>query len=204
MTDIAGYAEIVDEAARTAKAIPQFTEAARLSVTEAYQIQARSIDRRIGRGEKLVGVKMGLTSRAKMAQVDVHEVIWGRLTSGMRLEEGGALSRARYVHPRIEPEIAYLLKEPLSGEISPVEALRAGKPLSDPGLEAVRRLTQAMVAGRGWVDDKEIDAFLAAGHTRRNVLDVVLGVGMKTLSNYTNHIAHTPLDPAWKEQEWSR
>ncbi len=85
-----------------------------------------------------------------------------------------------------------------------VEALRAGKPLSDPGLEAVRRLTQAMVAGRGWVDDKEIDAFLAAGHTRRNVLDVVLGVGMKTLSNYTNHIAHTPLDPAWKEQEWSR
>ena len=84
-----------------------------------------------------------------------------------------------------------------------VEALRAGKPLSDPGLEAVRRLTQAMVAGRGWVNDEEIDAFLAAGHTRRNVLDIVLGVGMKTLSNYTNHIAHTPLDPAWEDQEWT-
>ncbi|GGT97798.1 carboxymuconolactone decarboxylase family protein [Actinomadura citrea] len=84
-----------------------------------------------------------------------------------------------------------------------VEALRAGRPLDDPALEAVRRLTGAMVTQRGWVDDADVEAFLAAGHTRRHVLDVVLGVGMKTLSNYTNHIAHTPLDPAWKEQEWT-
>ncbi|MFI7115892.1 carboxymuconolactone decarboxylase family protein [Amycolatopsis sp. NPDC049868] len=38
----------------------------------------------------------------------------------------------------------------------------------------------------------EVEEFLAAGYTERNVLDVILGVGMKTLSNYTNHIAHTP------------
>ena len=85
-----------------------------------------------------------------------------------------------------------------------VEALRAGKPLTDSNLEAARRLTQSMLAQRGWVDDAEIDAFLAAGYTERNVLDIVLGVGMKTLSNYTNHIAHTPLDPAWQAQEWSQ
>jgi hypothetical protein len=41
----------------------------------------------------------------------------------------------------------------------------------------------------------QIQAFLAAGHTRRHVLDIVLGVGMKTLSNYTKHIAHTPAGP---------
>jgi AhpD family alkylhydroperoxidase len=70
-----------------------------------------------------------------------------------------------------------------------VEALRAAKPLPDAALEAARRLTQVMVAQR--VDDAEVEAFLAAGYTRRHVLDVVLGVGMKTLSNYTNHIAHT-------------
>ncbi|NUS06471.1 MAG: carboxymuconolactone decarboxylase family protein [Nonomuraea sp.] len=85
-----------------------------------------------------------------------------------------------------------------------VAALRAGEPLADPALEAVRRLTKAMVGRRGWVDDAGIEEFLAAGHTRRQVLDVVLGVGMKTLSNYTNHIAHTPLDPAWQDQEWER
>jgi AhpD family alkylhydroperoxidase len=94
------------------------------------------------------------------------------------------------------------LRSGVSAEV--VEALRAGKPLSDARLEAVRRFTQAMVAGRGWVAADEIEEFLAAGYTRRNVLDVVLGVGMKTLSNYTNHIAHTPLDPAWKDQEWTK
>ncbi|GAA2214135.1 carboxymuconolactone decarboxylase family protein [Nonomuraea monospora] len=85
-----------------------------------------------------------------------------------------------------------------------VEALRADRPLDDEALEAVRRLTRAMVVRRGWVDEAEVEAFLAAGHTRRQVLDVVLGVGMKTLSNYTNHLACTPLDPAWAGQEWMR
>lgn len=84
-----------------------------------------------------------------------------------------------------------------------VDALRAGKTLPDNGLDHVRQLTQAMVARQGWVDDTEIDAFLQAGYTRRHVLDIILGVGMKTLSNYTNHVAHTPLDPAWQAQEWS-
>ncbi|NUR89669.1 MAG: carboxymuconolactone decarboxylase family protein [Nonomuraea sp.] len=85
-----------------------------------------------------------------------------------------------------------------------VAALRAGEPLADPALEAVRLLTHDLVARRGWVEDAVIEAFLAAGHTRRQVLDVVLGVGMKTLSNYTNHVACTPLDPAWRDQEWTR
>lgn len=84
-----------------------------------------------------------------------------------------------------------------------VQALRAGKPLPDYDLEAARRLTRSIVINRGWVHEDEIDVFLAAGYTRRNVLDIILGVGMKTLSNYTNHIAHTPLDPAWQDQEWS-
>ncbi|MFD0205424.1 MULTISPECIES: carboxymuconolactone decarboxylase family protein [Saccharothrix] len=85
-----------------------------------------------------------------------------------------------------------------------VQALRAGKPVADESLEAVRKLTERVVTDRGWVDEQEVEAFLSAGHTRRHVLDVILGVGMKTLSNYTNHIAHTPLDPAWQAQEWQR
>ncbi|MGO9420906.1 2-keto-4-pentenoate hydratase [Roseiarcus sp.] len=125
MTDIAKFAEVVDEAARTAAAIPQFTETGPLSVADAYAVQAASIDRRLKRGEKLVGVKMGLTSRAKMRQVNVDEVVWGRLTDAMRLEEGAALSRRRYVHPRIEPELAFLLKAPLTGEVTAAEAMAA-------------------------------------------------------------------------------
>ena len=136
MTDISHLAAIVDEAARTAQAIPQFTDAAPLGVAEAYAIQALSIDRRLSRGERLVGVKMGLTSRAKMKQVNVDEVVWGRLTDAMRLEEGGWLSRQRYVHPRIEPELAFLLKAPLIGDVSAAEAMRAVEAIA-PAMEII-------------------------------------------------------------------
>lgn len=136
MTDIAKSAEIVDEAARAARAIPQFTESGPLGVAEAYAIQAHSIARRLSRGEKLVGIKMGLTSRAKMAQVGVDEVIWGRLTDAMRLEEGASLSRKAYVHPRIEPELAFLLKKPIEGELTAAEALACVEAIA-PAMEII-------------------------------------------------------------------
>jgi AhpD family alkylhydroperoxidase len=84
-----------------------------------------------------------------------------------------------------------------------LEALRDDRPMDDPGLEAVRLLTRAIVDNRGWLDDTRIDSFLESGYTRRHVLDVVLGVGVKTLSNYTNHVADTPLDPAWAAHAWT-
>lgn len=126
MSSLAGLAQIVDEAARTATTIPQLTETLPgLTVDDAYAIQTLSVARRRSRGERRAGFKMGLTSRAKMAQVGVSEVIWGRLTDAMRLVEGGDLHRSRYVHPRVEPEVAYLLKKPLEGEVTAVEALAA-------------------------------------------------------------------------------
>ncbi len=103
---------------------------------QAYEVQALSVDRRLARGDRLVGVKMDLTSRAKMEQVGVHEVIWRRLTHAMRIEEGAALSRARYVHPRIESELAFLLKAPLSGEVCAMEAMRAVEAVA-PAMEII-------------------------------------------------------------------
>lgn len=81
-------------------------------------------------------------------------------------------------------------------------AVRAQQPMADAAVEATRFLATALVRQRGWLDPREVDDFLAAGHTQRQVLDVVLGVAVKTMSNYTNHIAHTPLDPAWADQRW--
>ncbi|MEF8793059.1 carboxymuconolactone decarboxylase family protein [Thiohalorhabdus sp.] len=84
-----------------------------------------------------------------------------------------------------------------------IEALRAGQPLPDERLEALRRFTQAVVYQRGHMPDADLQAFYEAGFTQQNVLEVVLGVGMKTLSNYTNHIAGTPLDSAFSGKEWN-
>ncbi|GAB1818800.1 2-keto-4-pentenoate hydratase [Herbidospora sp. RD11066] len=95
----------LDHAALTATAIPRL--AAGLDPSRAYEVQRALVERRLARGERLVGVKMGLTSRAKMAQVGVDEVIWGHLTDGMRIADTVDLSRL--IHPRAEPEVAFLV-----------------------------------------------------------------------------------------------
>jgi uncharacterized peroxidase-related enzyme len=85
-----------------------------------------------------------------------------------------------------------------------VQAIRNGRPIADKKLEALRRFTAAVVTSRGWPSDADTGAFLNAGYGRQQVLEVVLGVGIKTLSNYTNHIADTPLDQAFATAAWSK
>ena len=88
------------------------------------------------------------------------------------------------------------------GEV--VESLRNGEPLQDSKLEALRRLTVEIVESRGWPDDAVVAAFFDAGYSPQQLLEVILGVGLKTLSNYTNHIAETPLDDAFSGAAWSK
>ncbi|MGW0244233.1 2-keto-4-pentenoate hydratase [Micromonospora chalcea] len=107
--DIAGVAEKLGAAADTATAIPQLAAETGLDVDAAYAVQTALVKRRLDRGERLVGLKMGLTSKAKMAQVGVDEVIWGRLTDVMRVPDGGAVDVGDFIHPRVEPEVAFLL-----------------------------------------------------------------------------------------------
>ncbi|MEO3779729.1 4-oxalocrotonate decarboxylase [Micromonospora sp. B11E3] len=129
--DIAGIAERLGVAADTATAIPQLAAETGLDVDGAYAVQTALVQRRLGRGERLVGLKMGLTSKAKMAQVGVNEVIWGRLTDAMRVPDGGTVDVGAYIHPRVEPEVAFLLDRlPEPGEPmgSFTDAVRAVAP----------------------------------------------------------------------------
>ena len=84
-----------------------------------------------------------------------------------------------------------------------IEALREGRPLSDNKLQALRALTTAIVSQRGRITEGELQQFVDAGFAQEQVLEVLLGVAMKTLSNYTNHIAETPLDNAFAAAAWS-
>ena len=84
-----------------------------------------------------------------------------------------------------------------------IAALREGAPLADARLEALRRFTAALVQNRGWLDEKEVEAFLAAGYSRQSILDVILGAALKTISNYTNHLTKTPLDAAFEKYRWT-
>lgn len=85
-----------------------------------------------------------------------------------------------------------------------VEAIRRDTPIADGKLEALRRFTTAVVRSRGWPSREDTAMFVAAGYGAQQVLEVVLGVGMKTLSNYTNHVAGTPLDQAFSAAAWSK
>ncbi len=84
-----------------------------------------------------------------------------------------------------------------------IEAIREDRPIGDDRLEALRTFATAVVQRRGWVSDDDISAFLAAGFSRAQILEVVLGVSFKTLSNYTNHVADTILDEAFESGAWS-
>ena len=125
MVKIAKLAKTVDDAARKARAIPQLSEKTKYSLDDAYDIQAAAIQRRLDRGEKRNGMKMGFTSRAKMIQMGLNDMIWGRLTDRMVVEDGGTISLKNYVHPRVEPEIAFLLKRPLGYPCTAADALAA-------------------------------------------------------------------------------
>lgn len=84
-----------------------------------------------------------------------------------------------------------------------VAAIRNDTPIADAKLEALRRLVTVLVEQRGWLPESETEAFFAAGYTSAQLLDVLVGVAQKTLSNFTNHIADTPLDEAMSGQAWT-
>ena len=85
-----------------------------------------------------------------------------------------------------------------------IKALRNGTPIADAKLQALRHFTQQMVKTRGWVEDSETEAFLTAGYSKQQVLEVILGIAIKVMHNYTNHIAKTPLDKQFKLNIWSK
>ncbi len=116
-------AERLDTAAVKATATPQISHSTPITLSEAYKIQEQSIQRRKDRGQQLVGVKMGFTSKAKMEQMGVHDLIWGRLTDDMAYAAGAELPRDKFIHPRAEPEIAFLLAKDITEEVTLENAL---------------------------------------------------------------------------------
>ena len=80
--------------------------------------------------------------------------------------------------------------------------LRDQKTLSDPKLNALRNFTLAEMEHRGWVPEQALNDFVAAGYEQCHVLEVITILAQKTMSNYFNHMAQTPLDDMFKPMEW--
>lgn len=85
-----------------------------------------------------------------------------------------------------------------------IDALRDETPLPSDKLEALRTFTLKMVRQRGTVADADVQAFLYAGYTKQHILEVVLGLAQKVMSNYTNHLADTPVDQVMQKFFWQK
>lgn len=86
-----------------------------LDVETGYQIQDETLRRRLERGEKLIGVKLGLTSRAKQRRMNVDTPFVAWLTDDMILPAGDPVPQHKLIHPRIEPEIVFVMRDKLEG-----------------------------------------------------------------------------------------
>jgi uncharacterized peroxidase-related enzyme len=86
-------------------------------------------------------------------------------------------------------EVAHRAMAKLKGaDQKSIDAVRNQKPLENASDQALVTMVQTLVNKRGWLDDAEVDAFIAAGFSKQQVFELILIVSIKTLSNYTNHL----------------
>ncbi|GAA4360954.1 carboxymuconolactone decarboxylase family protein [Kangiella marina] len=84
-----------------------------------------------------------------------------------------------------------------------VNAIRDRDDTDSDKINALIRFTQRVIQDRGWVDEQAVKTFIDSGFTKQQVLEVVLGVAMKTISNYTNHITGTQTNKEFEAEAWS-
>lgn len=108
-----------------------------LDVSSAYRIQDAVVRARLDGGAHLVGAKLGLTSAAKQRQMNVDEPLYGWLTDDMCIDTGEALVCDRFIQPRCEPEIAFLLGRDLEGSGVSAAAVIAATDLVFPAIDVL-------------------------------------------------------------------
>jgi 2-oxo-3-hexenedioate decarboxylase len=122
---ISHWAKTLHEARLSARPIPQITQSLKLSRADAYAIQEGQFRLRQKAGEKQLGWKMGLTSEAKRKQMNLDSPLYGFLTDSMKVDSGRKFSLRGAIHPKIEPEVAFLVARELQGSVSRDQVLES-------------------------------------------------------------------------------
>ncbi|WP_342378718.1 fumarylacetoacetate hydrolase family protein [Myxococcus stipitatus] len=124
--DLSELARRLDAARRERREVPPLTnELPGLTLPDAYGIQEEGLRLRQADGERVVGLKMGLTSEAKRRQMNLDSPVYGVLTDRMRVAAGGVMALGQSIHPKIEPEIAFRTTRELRGQVTRDEVLDA-------------------------------------------------------------------------------
>ncbi len=123
--------------------IPQLSQTyAAIELADAYAIQQLWLERRIKGGATLVGRKIGLTSRAMQMASNFTEPDYGYLTDDMLINDGAQIETARYVNPRLEVELAFIMGQDLAGAGCTVADVMRATEFVTPALELIAYRTQ--------------------------------------------------------------
>ena len=117
MIDVARHGDELYEALRERRTVAPLTEREPgITIADAYHVSRRLLDRRLADGERLIGKKIGVTSKAVQRMLDVHQPDFGYLTDRMRYDDGAEMPISRaLIQPRAEGEIAFVLARDLRG-----------------------------------------------------------------------------------------
>lgn len=134
--DLNELADLLERAERERRPMPQLvTSYPDLDVATAYRVQRIGYERRLAAGEHFLGYKLGLVSRAKQLAMGVAEPLWGHLATGLQHPEDEPLELDRFIHPRVEPELAFLMGRDVDGDTATVATVQAAIAGVFPALE---------------------------------------------------------------------
>jgi 2-oxo-3-hexenedioate decarboxylase len=135
---IHAIADTVDMAQTNAQTICKFTDAhPDMSIDDSYAVQDELLRRWQARGRTLAGLKAGLTSKAKMAQMGVDVPSFGMLMGDTCYPDGATISTSELIHPRVEAEIAFVLKDELAGPAVSIDEIFAATDFIQPAIEII-------------------------------------------------------------------
>ena len=135
---IAALAEHLESCQLQVRDTPKITdEHPDMDWDDAYAIQAELLRRKLSRGLKLAGLKAGLTSHAKMKQMGVTSPVFGFMTDDYAVADGGEVRCSELIHPKVEPEIAFVTQRALKGPGCHIGAVLAAVDFVMPGIEVI-------------------------------------------------------------------
>ena len=162
-----------------------------ITVDEAYHIQLAQIERKVAQGDIIVGKKIGLTSKVMQEMFNVSEPDYGHILASMVLEDGAEVSLNNLIQPKIEFELAFVLKEDIQGPNVTEEQIIAATDYVVPAFEIIdSRIKDWQIRFEDTVADNGSSAYAILGGkpTRIEELDLeTLGMNVLKNGHYIDH-----------------
>jgi len=181
--EVTTAADLLYEAEKSRTQIPALTQTYDMNMDDAYAVQKQWVDRKISEGAGVLGYKIGLTSRAMQSAMNIDTPDYGVLLDDMAFSNNSQIRTADFTDPRLEVELAFVLKKPLSGEDVTVDQVLDATDYIVPALE--------LIAARSVRKDP------ATGYTR-NVFDTISdNAGNAGVIVSDNHFQPVDIDLCW-------